>query len=637
MTMNIQGLNTENGHHPSTEVLLPPAGDTAIFDPSAISAIANQLYTALPNQSSITTPPQTGVGELGSGSNFIPIENPKSQIPNSVASGPTISEEALTEMAKQLSAQMLPGNHECLLKKAFAELQPVASFPESTPAFPTTTVSPSSDAFNLEALSKVAQELYAQIPPISAIGTPIESVSKPPKPTSILPVGEVDLQRAIADANSQANHSTIRETPESSFSFLSYPTVPKLGLQSGEPFDVNVIRKDFPILHQQVHGKPLIWLDNAATTQKPQNVIDALSLYYQRDNSNIHRAAHTLAARATDAYEAAREKVQRFLGASSASEIVFVRGTTEAINLVAQTYGRKYIREGDEIILSTLEHHANIVPWQMLAQETGAILKVIPVTDSGEIILEEYTRLLGPRTRLVSITQVSNALGTVLPVREMTEMAHRHNARVLIDGAQAVSHQAVNVQDLNCDFYTFSGHKVFAPTGIGVLYAKREILEDLPPWQGGGSMIRHVTFERTIYSDPPAKFEAGTPNIADAVGLGAAIDYITRLGMINIEQYEHKLTEYGMQRLAEIPGLRLIGTAPHKVSVLSFILDDIPVEQVGQRLAQEGIAVRAGHHCAQPTMQRYGLTGTVRPSLAFYNTREEIDTLVEVLHSIRFR
>ena len=400
-----------------------------------------------------------------------------------------------------------------------------------------------------------------------------------------------------------------------------------------EAFDVQVIRQDFPILHQQIHGKPLIWLDNASTTQKPQSVIDTVSYFYERYNSNIHRGVHTLAARATYAYEAAREKVQRFLGAGSVSEIIFTRGTTEAINLVAQSYGRQYIRKGDEIILSMLEHHANLVPWQMLAQEMGALLKVIPVSDSGALLLEEYTRLLSPRTRLVAVTHVSNALGTILPIQEITERAHQHGARVLIDGAQGVPHFPVNVQALDCDFYTFSGHKMFAPTGIGVLYGKRELLAAMPPWQGGGSMIRRVTFEKTTYENPPTKFEAGTPNIADAVGLGAAIDYLNRIGLVNIEHYEQKLTCYAMERLSQIPGLRLIGTASPKVGVLSFVLDDIPLEEVGKRLDQEGIAVRAGHHCAQPTMQRYGVMGTVRPSLAFYNTYEEIDTLVEVLRT----
>lgn len=494
-----------------------------------------------------------------------------------------------------------------------------ARVPDLTPEFPGTAAP--SESFSREALDKMVQQLSGQIPPMF--------------PQENLPVA------GVAGAETPSAKSDARsETAQPTFSFLS-PTVGEkaenLGLESDAPFDVQVIRQDFPILHQKVNGKPLIWFDNAATTQKPQSVIDSVSRFYERDNSNIHRGAHALAARATDAYEAARETVQRFLGAGSTSEIIFARGTTEAINLVAQAYGRKYIGQGDEIILSTLEHHANIVPWQMLAQETGAVLKVIPVSDSGEVLLEEYARLLGPRTRFVAVTQVSNALGTILPVREITEMAHRHKAHVLIDGAQGVPHLPVNVQALDCDFYTFSGHKLFAPTGIGVLYGKREILEAMPPWQGGGSMIRHVTFEHTTYEEPPAKFEAGTPSIADAVGLGAAIDYLNRLGLVNIEQYERQLTDYATERLAQIPGLHLIGTAPHKVGVLSFLLGDLPPEEVGKRLNREGIAVRAGHHCAQPTMQRYGITGTVRPSLAFYNTCSEIDTLAEVLKTMRFR
>ncbi|BAY12271.1 cysteine desulfurase [Calothrix sp. NIES-2098] len=406
-------------------------------------------------------------------------------------------------------------------------------------------------------------------------------------------------------------------------------------LELNDLFDVKTIRQDFPLLHQEVYGKPLIWLDNSSTTQKPQSVIDTLTQFYKQYNSNVHRAVHTLGIQATDAYEAAREKVQHFIGANSASEIIFVRGTTEGINLVAQTYGRKYIREGDEIILSTLEHHSNIVPWQMLAQETGAILKVIPVSDRGEILLEEYAQLLSSRTRIVALVHVSNGLGTILPIQEMTEMAHQYGARVVIDGAQGVPHLSVDVQSLDCDFYAFSGHKMFGPSGIGVLYGKQEILEDIPPWQGGGSMIRSVTFEKTTYEVPPAKFEAGTPSIADAIALGAAIDYLTNLGMNNIAQYEHKLTDYAMAQLAQIPGLRLIGTAKQKVGVLSFIFEDISPVEVGQLLALEGIAVRAGHHCAQPTMQRFGVTGTVRPSLAFYNTYEEIDSLVEVLRQIK--
>lgn len=401
------------------------------------------------------------------------------------------------------------------------------------------------------------------------------------------------------------------------------------------PMDIPSIRKDFPILHQKVHGKPLVWFDNAATTQKPQSVIDAISHYYSHNNSNIHRGAHTLAARSTDAFEDARKKVQTFLGASSTREIIFVRGTTEGINLIAQTYGRKFLQPGDEIILSTLEHHANIVPWQMVAKEKGAIIRVIPVNDRGEVMLEAYQALLGPRTRLVSLAHASNSLGTILPVAEMTQMAKRHGARVLIDGAQSVSHIPVNMQQIGCDFYVFSGHKIFGPTGIGAVFATEELQEIMPPWQGGGNMIKTVTFEETTFSEPPAKFEAGTPNIADAVGLGAALDYVNRLGLANIARYEHELLVYGTEQLARINGLRIIGTAAEKVGVLSFVLHNRKTEEVGKLLDQEGIAVRAGHHCSQPSLRRFGLEATVRPSLAFYNTPEEIDRLVDAVKRIQ--
>ena len=396
------------------------------------------------------------------------------------------------------------------------------------------------------------------------------------------------------------------------------------------------IRRDFPILNQRVHGKPLVWFDNAATTQKPQSVIDAMSYFYSHDNSNIHRGAHTLAARATDAYEQARQKVQVFLGAGSAKEILFVRGTTEGINLVAQTYGRKFLQPGDEIVLSTLEHHANIVPWQMVAKEKGAVLRVIPVTDRGEIAMEQYQALLGPRTRLVSLTHASNSLGTILPVAEMTQMAKRHGARVLIDGAQSVSHIPVDLQQIGCDFFVFSGHKIFAPTGIGAVYVKEELLEIMPPWQGGGNMIRNVTFEETTYAESPAKFEAGTPNVADAVGLGAALDYVNRLGLPNIARHEQELLRHATEELVRIPGMRIIGTAPEKVGLISFVLKDRKTEEVGRLLDQEGIAVRSGHHCAQPSLRRYGLESTVRPSFSLYNTHEEIDRLVTAIqHMLR--
>jgi len=424
------------------------------------------------------------------------------------------------------------------------------------------------------------------------------------------------------------------ETPAEPYYFLRAPKQP---IHQPEGFDVATIRKDFPVLQQNIHGKRLVWFDNAATTQKPLSVINAVAQFYATDNSNIHRGAHTLAARATDAYEGAREKIRQFIGAASTSEIIYVRGTTEGINLVAQSWGRKFLQPGDEIILSILEHHANIVPWQMVAQERGARIKVVPVNDRGEVILEEYTKLLGPRTRFVSLTQASNGLGTILPIREMIQLAKRFDTKVLIDGAQSVAHIPVNVQDLDADFFVFSGHKIFAPTGIGVLYGKRELLDIMPPWQGGGNMIKDVRFEETIYNEPPAKFEAGTPSIGDAIGLGAALDYVRKIGLENIAHYEHELTEYGTERLTRIPGLRLIGTARNKVGVLSFVLNNLPNEEVGKLLDREGIAVRTGHHCTQPSLRRFGVEGTVRPSLAFYNTKEEIDRLADVINHIQRR
>jgi cysteine desulfurase / selenocysteine lyase len=396
-------------------------------------------------------------------------------------------------------------------------------------------------------------------------------------------------------------------------------------------FDVNDIRRDFPILNERVHGRKLVWLDNAATTQKPQSVIDRLVFYYTHEYSNVHRAAHEMAARSTEAYENARQKMQAFLGAGAPEEIVFVRGTTEAINLVAGSYGRKFISAGDEIVLSTLEHHSNIVPWQFLAQQTGAVIRVVPVTDRGEVLLTDFERTLTTRTKFVALTHVSNALGTILPVREMIDIAHRRGARVLIDGAQAVSHFPVNVQALDADFYVLSGHKMFGPSAIGVLYGKKALLDEMPPWQGGGNMIQHVTFENSTFADPPSRFEAGTAALGPAVGLGAAADYLTRIGMDNVARHEHALLLYATDALAKIPGVRLIGTAPEKAGVVSFVTDQIPPEEMGKILDQEGIAVRAGHHCAQPTMARYGLESTVRPSLALYNTHDEIDHLARTV------
>jgi SufS family cysteine desulfurase len=400
-------------------------------------------------------------------------------------------------------------------------------------------------------------------------------------------------------------------------------------------FDIEGVRRDFPALHQLVNGKPLIWLDNAATTHKPQAVIDATSRFYSRDNSNIHRAAHTLAARSTELFEAGREKVRQFIGAADAKEIVFVRGTTEAINLVAQSYGRKNIGAGDEIIVTELEHHANIVPWQLLAEQVGANLRVVPINDRGELILEEYAKLLSSKTKFVSVAHVSNSLGTVNPVEQIIALAHARGVPVLVDGAQSTPHLPVNVTALDADFFVFSTHKIFGPTGIGALYGKAPLLESMPPWQGGGHMINDVRFEKTTYQHAPEKFEAGTPDIAGVVGLGAAIDYLFKVGIPAIAAYEHSLLEYATPALAAIPGLRPIGTAANKASVLSFVIPGIANESIARHLDKHGIAVRAGHHCAQPAQRHFGLESTVRPSLAFYNTREEIDQLVYALRLLR--
>ncbi|KAA5612795.1 SufS family cysteine desulfurase [Rhodovastum atsumiense] len=403
----------------------------------------------------------------------------------------------------------------------------------------------------------------------------------------------------------------------------------------GAGFDPHSRRGDFPILAERVNGRRLVWLDNGATTQKPRAVIERLVRFYEHENSNIHRAAHELAARATDAYEGAREVTRRFLNASAPEEIVFVRGTTEGINLVAQSWGRRFIGAGDEIVITWLEHHANIVPWQMLAEQTGAKLKVAPVDDDGQVVLDAYANLLGPRTKLVALTQVSNALGTITPAQAMTAMAHAVGARVLIDGAQSVAHMRTDVQALGCDWFVFSGHKVFGPTGIGAVYGRRDVLAETPPWQGGGNMIRDVTFEYTEYQDPPARFEAGTGNIADAVGLGAALDYVQQAGLEAIGAHEHALLEHALHDLAHVPGLRLFGTAAEKAGVISFVIDGLDTQEIGKALNREGIAVRAGHHCAQPILRRFGVEATVRASLALYNTHDDVDALVAAVRRIR--
>ena len=400
-------------------------------------------------------------------------------------------------------------------------------------------------------------------------------------------------------------------------------------------FDVEKIREGFPVLKQTIHGKPLVYLDSAATAQKPFAVIEAIRKFHEVDCANIHRGVHELSQRSTAAYEETRAKAKRFLNARSKSELVFVRGATEGINLVSSTWGRQNVKPGDEIIVSAMEHHSNIVPWQMLCEEKGATLRVIPMNERGELILEQYELLLGPRTRLVAVAHVSNALGTINPIRKMIEMAHAAGAVTLIDGAQAAPHMPIDVQALDADFYTFSGHKVVGPTGIGVLYGKMKLLNAMPPYQGGGDMIRSVSFEKTTYNDVPYKFEAGTPNIAGGIGLGAALDYLMHLGLDNIGAYEHELLEYGTEALSQIPGLRLIGTAREKAAVLSFVMEGIHPHDIGTVLDRMGIAVRTGHHCAQPVMDWFQIPATTRASLAFYNTRAEIDLLVEGLHKVK--
>ena len=506
----------------------------------------------------------------------------------------------------------------------------------------------------------------AQNPSALSLGDPRGALPSGVASHSFQPPTSLDVsvvpQQALGGTQQQNGHDVLAQNPSAlslgrSFSFeqfipnsllsdLSNPTNDPLVNQifldevpiaktKNTSLDPLLVRKDFPILSERVNGRQLIWFDNAATTQKPQSVIDRISYFYEHENSNIHRAAHELAARATDAYEGAREKVRSFINAKSVNEIVFVRGTTEAINLVSQSWGRQNLKEGDEIILSNLEHHANIVPWQLLAKEKGFRIRVIPVDDDGQLLLDEYQKLFNSHTKLVSFTHVSNALGTITPAKKVIEIAHAAGVRVLLDGAQSISHMKVDIQDLNPDWFVFSGHKVFGPTGIGALYCKEDLLNATQPWQGGGNMIKDVTFEHTQFHDAPGRFEAGTGNIADAVGLGAALDYVNSIGIDLIDQYEHQLLLYATRLLKDVPGVRLIGTAKDKASVLSFVIPGIKTEDIGAALNKEGIAVRSGHHCAQPILRRMGVETTVRPSLAFYNTCQEVDAMIAVLHRIR--
>ena len=409
---------------------------------------------------------------------------------------------------------------------------------------------------------------------------------------------------------------------------ISQSRSPRVGL------DVEAVRKDFPILARKVHGQPLVYLDNGATSQKPQVVIDALSRYYAEENSNIHRGVHYLSEYATAAYEGAREKIKRFINAPKSQEIIFVRGTTEAINLVAQSYGRTFLKAGDEIIVSAMEHHSNIVPWQILSEQVGARLRVIPINHDGELVMDEYRRLLTEKTKFVSVTHVSNALGTIVPVKEVVALARERGVPVMLDGAQAAPHLKLDVQEIGCDFYAFSGHKLFGPTGVGVLFGRSELLEGMPPYQGGGDMISLVTFEKTHYNVLPYKFEAGTPHIAGGIGLGAAIDYLGELNWEQVVSHEQDLLAYATDALLTIPGLKIIGTAKEKAGVISFVFDHVHAHDVGTILDQEGVAVRTGHHCAMPVMQRFGVPATTRASFAFYNTRDEVDALKKAIHRV---
>ncbi|WP_207388612.1 family 2A encapsulin nanocompartment cargo protein cysteine desulfurase [Azotobacter chroococcum] len=600
-------------NNPSQPVDAPaPAG---LPDVAGLAQLANAFFASLPG------------GDLPGGAPALSGLSPAEPAP----SGPPPVEAAAAQHAREAVPAGIADGLDLGSPEAYAAALP-SVFPSAGGLAPSAGGAPSSPYYFLGEGSAHAGEpqRFAEVPvePDSlavpggdVLGEILRSIlAEPSAPAA--PAGQGAGQFYFLDRVAPG----LEKAPE-----------PVVQPQVRSGFDVQAVRRDFPILAERVNGKPLVWFDNAATTQKPKAVIDRLSYFYEHENSNIHRAAHELAARATDAYEGARNKVARFLGAKSAEEIVFVRGATEGINLLANTFGRQFIGEGDEIIVSHLEHHANIVPWQLLANAVGAKLKVIPVDDSGQILLDEYARLLGPRTRLVSITQVSNALGTVTPVAEVIALAHAAGARVLVDGAQSVSHLKVDVQALDADFFVFSGHKIFGPTGIGVVYGKKALLDELPPWQGGGNMIADVTFEKTLYQDAPARLEAGTGNIADAVGLGAALDYVERIGLERIARYEHELLEYATQGLAGIPGLRLIGTAADKASVLSFVLQGYRTEEVGAALNREGIAVRSGHHCAQPILRRFGVETTVRPSLAFYNTFEEIDLLVSTVRRLATR
>jgi cysteine desulfurase/selenocysteine lyase len=557
-------------------------------------------------------------------------------------------EQQLTQLANQLFNEFpCDGSRLGLLTNSGAQIP--ADLPSSLQGF----VTPSSSSLTTPPQS-LASWQAAPVPSpfalpsdvnvqqLGAAPSSLASLQATTPPKGFVLADESQLQKLTVPRHDLGSLSTAPSLPPASSFYFLNEAKPLANSSSvhqtrgqHSSFDVAGVRRDFPILNERVNGHQLVWLDNAATTQKPQVVIDRVSYFYEHENSNIHRAAHELAARATDAYEKARKTVAQFINAPSPDNIIFVRGTTEAINLVAKSWGAQNIGKDDEIVITWLEHHANIVPWQQLCAQTGAVLRVAPVDDLGQVLLDEYQKLLSSKTKLVSFTQVSNALGTITPAQKMIAMAHSVGAKVLLDAAQSVSHIAADVQHLDCDWLVFSGHKIFGPTGIGVVYGKADLLEATQPWQGGGNMIEDVTFEKTVYQPAPAKFEAGTGNIADAVGLGAALEYVQKLGIHTIARYEHDLLAYAMEGLKRINGLHLIGTALEKTSVLSFVLDGHNTQEVGAALNRAGIAVRSGHHCAQPILRRFGLEATVRPSLAFYNTHEEIDHLVSTVRQIK--
>lgn len=622
-------------------------------DPAALAQFANAFFREGQVQPPPLPTPEAGVQQL-----ILPTALPPAGLPTPTA---PFNETALQTAAHETTGQNVPHLPTAGLPHNVPSLPLTPGIPggfsvtdlSSTPSFSFlenarplfVAAQASAPSAHVVALPTVKIPTETEVrgfqstlpghPPTSIPATPpLPPVTSPQTPGAVARTGDVGKPDAFQFLENTRSIATLSVSPTLQPVGHESPVPPQFATSVGV-FDVQAVRRDFPILQEKVNGKPLIWFDNAATTQKPQAVIDRLKYFYEHENSNVHRAAHTLAARSTDAFDGARERVRRFLNASSAREIIFVRGATEGINLVANTWGRKNISAGDEIVLTHLEHHANIVPWQMLAAEKGAKLRIVPVDNHGQLLLDEYEKLLGPKTKLVAFTHVSNALGTVTPVQEIVAAAKRRGITTLVDGSQGVSHMKVDVQAYDTDFYVFSGHKLFAPTGIGAVYGKLDVLETLPPWQGGGNMIVDVTFEKTVYHPAPFRFEAGTGSIADAVGLGAAIDYLERLGMNNIGRYEHDLLAYATEHIRQIPGLHLVGTAKEKASVLSFVLDGFTNDEVGQHLNREGIAVRTGHHCAQPILRRFGLESTVRPSLAFYNTCEEVDALVAAVWNLR--